>query len=224
MVTDELINHARHTADSATVTAQVRPHSFHHLIARVSTFCVRFCHCRHGNGTTCVLVCLPKLALSDIYLALHFHQEVLHRLVLSWSRYSWGLNYLFFPSIFPVHWPCEWLNGVQTGGSDEPSGIVHAQISHRTFYIICNCMLRFPLFQFPSQPLVPSKSSHDPHITERSSCYLPLYPSPPFSVKFVTLSSWYAFVLAPSALSAAAIRIGKLYYILYILPHSFFWL
>lgn len=97
MVTDELINHARHSADSATVTAQLRPHSFHHLIARANTFRARFCVCRHENRTTCTLVCLPRLALSDIYLALHFHQEALHMLVLSWSRYSSGLNYLFFP-------------------------------------------------------------------------------------------------------------------------------
>lgn len=128
---------------------------------------------------------------------------------------------LIFPSIFPFHWPCEWINGVQTRGSDGPSGIVHAQISHHTFYI-CNCMLRFPLFLFPSHPVAPPSSSHDLHITERSSCYLPLYPSPHFSVKFVTLSSlWRAFVLAPSALSVAAINIGRLHHH-WFAPHSFF--
>lgn len=52
---------------------------------------------------------------------------------------------LYTCSIVPVHWPYKWDNGIQTKGSDRPSGIVHIQISHHTFYIY-NCMLRFLLF------------------------------------------------------------------------------
>lgn len=143
VVTDELINHARHSADSATVTAQLRPHSFHHLTANANTFRARFCLRRHGNISTRVLVRLPKLALSHIYLALHFYQEALHMLVLSWSLYSSRLNYLFFPQFSRS---IGHVSGLMAYRQESLAGLLALStlwypITHSTSAIVCSDFL-----------------------------------------------------------------------------------
>lgn len=95
LVTDELINHAHHNADSASVTAKLRPHSFNHLTARANTFQARFCLCRHGNITTHRLVRLPRTGsvwhLSGFAFLLAVHT------LFSWTQSnSLRLNNFFF--------------------------------------------------------------------------------------------------------------------------------
>lgn len=141
LVTDELINHARHSADSASVTAQLRPHSFNHLTARTNTFQARFCLCRHGNITTHMLVRLPCAKTGSVWHLSGFaFLLAVHTLVFSWTWTNFlGLNYFFF-SIFPVHWPCEWINGRKLWNcpyADIPS-----------FYI-CKSILWFPFMHPP---------------------------------------------------------------------------
>lgn len=73
LVTDELINHKRHGSDSASVTAQLRPHSFNHLSARVNAFQARYSLCRHGNITTHAWMfptCQNRLRLTFIWLCI----------------------------------------------------------------------------------------------------------------------------------------------------------
>lgn len=114
LVTDELINHARHGADSASVTAQLRPHSFNHLTARANTFQARFCLCRRGSITTHMLVHLPRARPGSVWHLSGFaFLLAVYTQVFSWTRNSLRFNYIFPPSIFPVHWPCKRVHGKQ---------------------------------------------------------------------------------------------------------------
>lgn len=112
LVTDELINHARHSADSASVTAQLRPHSLNHLTARANTFQARYCFCRHGNITTHMLVRLPHAKAGSIWHLSGFaFLLAVHTLVFSRTRRnSLRLNYFFPPSPL-VLWMGSWQRG-----------------------------------------------------------------------------------------------------------------
>lgn len=127
LVTDELINHARHIADSASVTAQLRPHSFNHLTARTNTFQARFCLCRHGNITTHMLVHLPRAKTGSVWHLSGFaFLLAVHTLVFSWTwRNFLGLNYFFFSQFSQS---IGHVSGLMAGSSE----IVHMQTSRHS--------------------------------------------------------------------------------------------
>lgn len=155
---DELINHTRHSTDSATVTAQLRPHSFNHLTAHANAHWVRFHVRRLGNITTHMLVYLPRAKSGPAWhlSGFAFSLGSCTRAGILMDAVFLEAKLLIFPSIFPVHWPYEWDNGIQTRGSDGPSGIVDTPIMHSTSTIVCSDFLYSSyLFPFPNQHVVP---------------------------------------------------------------------
>lgn len=115
LVTDELINHAHHGADSASVTAQLRPHSFNHLTARANTFQARFrlsAWKRNHTHARAFATRQTRLPLTFIWLCI-FISCIQAGVLVDTEEFLEVKLCFFSPSIFPVHWPCKRVHGKQ---------------------------------------------------------------------------------------------------------------
>ena len=125
VVTDELIHHTHHSADSCHCRRSTPTPQLH------SSDCM----CEHIPGNSS-----PPLTSKHNYTRLHTHTpcaetsaashlSALHiygyarHTFTDTQRYSSGLKIPSFP-IFPVQWPCEWVNSVR-GALEDPLALAN---------------------------------------------------------------------------------------------------
>lgn len=125
LVTDELINHARHSADSASVTAQLRPHSFNHLTARTNTFQILLLSAwKHNHTHACTFATRQnRLRLTFIWLCIFI--SCTHIGVLMDMEEFLGAKLLFFSQFSQS---IGHVSGLIAGSSE----IVHVQTSRHS--------------------------------------------------------------------------------------------